>query len=271
MRNIITLLTDFGTEDEYAGVMKGVMLSVYPDAAIVDITHAIDPQDIVQAAYTLESAYKYFPKGTVHVVVVDPGVGSDRAVLAAKTDGYIFLAPDNGILTVLADEKGMDTIVRVENSAYFLKSVSQTFHGRDIFAPVAAHIAKGLEITELGTCLNETDIVRLSVPKAYLSDKGELVGTVISADRFGNLITNIDSKALEPFFKADMKKMPEFHIGKGKIAGLSRSYASVPKGTPLAILGSRGYLEISVNCGNAQNDFGVEKGDTVRIRNTLFF
>jgi S-adenosylmethionine hydrolase len=257
---LITLLTDFGTEDEYTGVMKGVILSIYPDVTIADITHAIAPQDIVQAAYLLESAYKYFPKRTIHTVVVDPGVGSERAILAVKTDGHIFLAPDNGILSLITDKQGSDTVIRVENSAYFLESVSQTFHGRDIFAPVAAHIAKGLDITELGTCLNETDIVRLSVSKPHLSNKGELVGTIVSADRFGNLITNIDSKALEPFFKA------EFHIGKGKIAGLSQAYASVAKGESLAILGSRGYLEISVNCGNAQKYFGVEKGDAVRIR-----
>jgi len=265
---MITLLTDFGTKDEFAGVMKGVILSVNPCATIVDITHHIDAQDVFQAAYIIQSAYKYFPKGTIHVVVVDPGVGSNRRILAAEIQGYIFLAPDNGVLTLAIDNEETGRIIHVENSEYFLKSVSNTFHGRDIFAPVAAHISKGLDIRRLGKPLSKKDLIRLDILKPYISDNNELIGVIISVDRFGNLITNIDSDCLESFCKADMGKNFVIHIGKDKITGLSQSYAGVKHHHPLAIISSRGYLEIAVNCGDAKSYFNVEKGDMVRINLT---
>ena len=211
--SIITLLTDFGIEDGYVGTIKGVILSVNPSAMIVDITHQIDPQDLIEAAYVIKSSYRYFPKGTVHVIVVDPGVGSDRAIVALEMMGHIFLAPDNGVLTLLLDEGRLDSITRVNNSQYFLEPLSQTFHGRDIFAPVGAHISKGVDLKKLGSGLNRNDLVHLSIRKPSISDEGELVGTIVSVDRFGNCITNIDLSCLEKFYKPGSEKNLVIAIG----------------------------------------------------------
>lgn len=147
--SIVTLLTDFGIEDAYVGTMKGVILSVNPSTVIIDITHHIEPQNLIRAAYIISSFYKYFPQGSVHIVVVDPGVGSDRAIIAVNVMKHIFLAPNNGVLTLLLDEDEIESIVRVENTRFFLKPVSQTFQGRDIFAPVGAYISKGIDIQTL--------------------------------------------------------------------------------------------------------------------------
>ncbi len=263
--SIITLISDFGVNDEYVGVMKGVILSINPAAIIVDITHHIEPQDLIHAAYIIKHSFKYFPEGTVHVVVVDPGVGSDRAIIALEMTGHIFLAPDNGTLTLLMDEGNIGSIVRVEDSRYFLESVSRTFHGRDIFAPVAAYLSKGIGIKALGVPINKIGLKRLFVEHASISDSGELVGAVVFIDRFGNLITNIDEKSLDKFCKACNKKRLEFRIGQNKIIGLSKSYESALPQNPLAIIGSRGYLEIAVNCGNARSYFMADRGDTVTV------
>ncbi|GBC61517.1 hypothetical protein DENIS_2479 [Desulfonema ishimotonii] len=261
---LITLLTDFGTRDEYAGVMKGVILSLNPSAVIVDITHHIDPQDIVQAGHALRASYRYFPGGTVHVAVVDPGVGGDRAIVAARAGDYRFLAPDNGILSLL-DAPEFDTVVRVENSRYFLDSVSQTFHGRDIFAPVAAHMAAGLDMERLGPPLSPDRLVRLERRGQFDPVRGEISGTVVSADRFGNLITDIDLRTLADFLASCGKSAFEIRVGSQRLRSLSRCYAQVAPQRPLAIAGSRGYLEIAVNCGSASRYFGVGKGDTVTV------
>ncbi|HUV51410.1 MAG TPA: SAM-dependent chlorinase/fluorinase [Anaerolineae bacterium] len=264
--SIITLITDFGVDDEYVGVIKGVILSINPAATIVDITHHIEPQDLIQAAYIIKHSFKYFPEGTVHVVVVDPGVGSERAIIALEVTGHIFLAPDNGVLTLLMDKANINSIVRVEESRYFLESVSPTFHGRDIFAPVAAHLSNGVEIKALGaTIINKAGLKKLFVEHASISDSGELVGVVVFIDRFGNLITNIDAKSLDKFCKSCKKERLEFRIGKKKIIGLSKTYENVLSQSPLAIIGSRGYLEIAVNCGNAKRYFMADRWDTVTV------
>jgi len=264
-RSIITLLTDFGVADEYVGVMKGVILSVNPSATIIDISHQIDPQDLVQAAYFIKSYHEYFPKGTVHVVVVDPGVGSDRAIIALEMKGYTYLVPDNGVLTLIMEGGNIDSIICVDNSSYFLGFVSQTFHGRDIFAPVAAQLSMGGEIKKLGTPIGQRDLVRLSVPKPFLADKNELVGTVVSIDHFGNLITNIDLNSLEMLYSSSQAKGLEIMIGESKITGLSKSYNRAKSQKPLAIIGSRAFLEIAVNGGSARRHFMAEKGDTIRV------
>ncbi len=264
--SIITLLTDFGTENVYVGVMKGVILSLNPSAVIVDICHDIDPQDVVEAAYLIKSSYRYFPERTVHVIVVDPGVGGDRAIVAIELTGHIFLAPDNGVLTLLIDEGEIDASVRVENTRYFLNSISQTFHGRDIFAPVAAHISKGVNIKKLGPPLDQQDLNRVSIPKPYLSNAGELAGKIISIDRFGNCISNLDVNCLKKFVKNGSEKKLEIKIGKTVIKNLSHSYTDEPPGDPLAIIGSFGYLEIALNCGNACRKLNVEKGDTITLK-----
>ena len=263
--SIITLLTDFGLEDAYVGIMKGVVLSVNPSAAIVDITHQVESFDLNQAAFTIKSSYRYFPEGSVHVVVVDPGVGSERAIIALKMKGHTFLAPDNGVLTLIIDEGDIETIVRVENSDYFLKTVSQTFHGRDIFAPVGAHISLGVDLKLLGRPVKKKDVVRLSIPEPFISEKNELVGTIVFIASFGNCITNIDLSRLESFYKAGAGKRLQIMIGQQKLDGLSGNYESVSPQSPLAIFGSFDYLEIAVNCGSARRYFGAQKGDTVRV------
>lgn len=264
--SIITLITDFGIEDAYVGVMKGVALSINSSATFVDITHHINPQDIVQAAYIIKSSYKYFPEGTVHMIVVDPGVGSERAIIALEMKGQFFLAPDNGVLTLLMDEGKIDSLARVENKRFFLKTISQTFHGRDIFAPVSANISQGIKIKELGPPLDRQELVHLTIQKPYTSKQGELVGTIVSIDHFGNITTNIDERCLKKFYITNQVKKLEILIGKHRIKGLSNSYSSVKRHHPLAIIGSFGYLEIALNQGNAGRYFEAEKGDTIFIK-----
>lgn len=263
--SIITLTTDFGLEDEYAGVMKGVILSIHPGANIVDITHHIHPQDLIEAAHTIETSYKYFPSGTVHIVVVDPGVGGERPIIALEKSGHFFLAPDNGVLSLLLDDMGIDSIVHVKNNRYFLKSVSQTFHGRDIFAPVGAHMSLGVRINDLGDVIEDDHVVRLDIKKPAQSGD-EISGQIISIDRFGNLITNIDGKHLANICRNGNHKPVEIRIGGKKIAGLSYSYENSKDQEPLAIVGSRGTLEIAVNKGSAQKYFMAKRGDIINVR-----
>jgi S-adenosylmethionine hydrolase len=262
---VITLITDFGDRDEYVGVMKGVILSVNPEARIVDITHQVEPQDVVQAAYLICASYPYFPPQTVHVAVVDPGVGSSRAILAGRCKGHLFLGPDNGILSLISDDNPWEELVEVRNRDYFLSPISRTFHGRDIFAPVAARLAGGLDIHKLGPVFDPRKMKRLHIEKPQWSDSGELRGTVIAIDRFGNLLTDITEELIpRPGTEGDCRI--EIRIGSTNISGLSACYDSVSQGIPLALIGSRGSLEISVNSGSARHYFGVEKGCKIRIK-----
>ena len=264
--SIITLLTDFGAKDVYVGVMKGAILSINPSAMVVDVCHYIDPQDLIEAAYLIKSSYSYFPKGTVHIIVVDPGVGGNRSIVAVKLSGHMFLAPDNGVLTLLMDEGDLDEIVRVENTRYFLNSISRTFHGRDIFAPVGSHISKGVPIEKFGPHLGMQDLTRLSIPKPYISNNNELIGTIISIDRFGNCISNIDENCLNKFVKNNAEKRLEIKTDKTVINRLSRTYSDVEPGCPLAVIGSFGFLEIALNCDNAGHRLNIEKGDTITLK-----
>ena len=264
--SIITLLSDFGVDDEYVGVMKGVILSIYPAVSIVDITHQIDPQDIAQAAYLIAASYRFFPRGTVHLIIVDPGVGGQRDILAVDHAGHVFIAPDNGVLTLLLNREKSDTMVRIRNADYFLKSVSATFHGRDIFAPIGAHIANGTGLKELGAKIDIEDIVHLEGLNCRLSESGELIGKIISVDRFGNLITNIDSKSLKTLRQKDAENRLQIHFSTHVISDLSDTYVSAAPGSPLALIGSRNYLEIAVNCGSAKRHFKAQKGDAVRVK-----
>jgi S-adenosylmethionine hydrolase len=264
--SIITILSDFGVHDEYVGVMKGVILSISPSVSIVDITHQIEPQNITQAAYLIPFSYRFFPEGTVHLIVVDPGVGSERDILALNHGGHFFIAPDNGVLTLLMNLEKSDTIVRVRNADYFLKPVSATFHGRDIFAPIGAHLANGVGLDELGVKTDIEDLVRLEGLNCQLTESGELVGKIISVDRFGNLITNIDSNSLANFRKTHPKNRLLIHISTHVITGLAVTYANVEPGSPLALIGSRNLLEIAVNGGCAKRHFKARTGDAVRVR-----
>lgn len=263
---VIALLTDFGLSDPYVGIMKGVILSICPPVSIVDISHDVDPQDIRAAAYLLDAAYPYFPENTVHTVVVDPGVGTGRAVVAVQSAGHYFLAPDNGVLTRVLEGSVLQHAVRIENPEYFIQPVSRTFHGRDIFAPVAAHMASGRPLDAFGPRISGEDMVQLEMPAAYFSEKGELVGSVITADRFGNLITNIPENLVQQLAAGADEKGLRVQVGPYEIKGLSASYQAVSPGDLLAIIGSRGYLEISVNRGDARAFCGVDKDAAIAVK-----
>ncbi len=265
MTGIITLTTDFGLEDEYVGVMKGVILSICPAATIVDITHGISPQNCIQAAYIIDAAYRYFPAGTIHLAVVDPGVGTGRTMAALRADGHVFLAPDNGVLSFLLQKDGIFA-VRLNRSEYFLKDVSTTFHGRDVFAPAAAHLAAGVDLEALGEPVDRGALMTLDLGRPRIGADGRLSGTVVWADRFGNLTTSIDAASLDAYLRSKPgSAQPVIRIGEYRIAGLSSAYADAEPGRALALIGSRGYLEISVNRGNAHKDLRINNHDPVFV------
>jgi S-adenosylmethionine hydrolase len=249
--SVISILSDFGTDDEYVGVMKGVLLSICPSVSIVDITHQIAPQDIHQAAYLIPSYYHFFPE--------------ERSILAVNHREHFFIAPDNGVLTLLLNAEKSDTIIRVDNSAYFLEPLSSTFHGRDIFAAVGAHLSCGTKLEALGARTDVKDIVRIKELNCRISQTGELIGKIVSIDHFGNLITNIDSISLAAFCQTSALKHPQIHIGAFVISGLSGRYTDAAPTAPLALIGSRNYLEIAVNGGNAKENLKAQKGDAVRL------
>jgi S-adenosylmethionine hydrolase len=254
---IITLLTDFGYSDPYAGIMKGVILEINPNVQVVDVSHGISPQNMNEAAYILKSAYPYFPRGTIHVVVVDPGVGSKRAVLAVQTDSYRFLAPDNGVLKYVFDKHPEAKVVRVTNPLYFLDPVSRTFHGRDIFAPTAAYWAKGISIEKMGEPCDSYIRGEVNHP---IKDIGTITGSIIYIDGFGNGITNISEAMIEN------KKNVRIKVNHKNIDRICLSYQDVAVGEPLALIGSQNTLEISVRNGNAQKQLNLHVGDTITIK-----
>ncbi len=263
--SIITLLTDFGTEDEYVGLMKGVILSINPSAAIVDITHQIAPQDIVQAAFSVHASYLYFPEGSVHLIVVDPGVGMRRDLLILKMRKHLFVAPDNGVLTLLLGETDITALVRLTNSNFYLNPVSRTFHGRDIIAPVGAHLSKGIDLRNMGEEVDPKYAVRLEDLRARTLENGGIIGKIVAIDHFGNLISNIESQKLAAVDVGGRKKRITIKIGSHLICGLSETYGSVAPQAPLALIGSRGYLEIALNQGSAGQFFNARPGDTVQV------
>ena len=246
-RPVISLLTDFGHQDPYVGVMKGVIASRCRDALVIDLCHEVEPQNVAQAAYLLHTSYGYFPEGTVHVIVVDPGVGSERRVICVQADGHLFLAPDNGVLGPVVDGARPDVAVEVSNADHFLANVSCTFHGRDVFAPTAAALASGVEPTQLGQCVES--MVTLDAPGPEVQPDGTLVGTIVHVDRFGNLVTDITEDALRQHCP-DLASAHVF-VGSASIRGVARCYSDVEVGGWVALMGSTGRLEISVNCGNA--------------------
>jgi S-adenosylmethionine hydrolase len=259
---LISLLTDFGTQDEYVGVIKGVILARNPKAMVVDISHAVAPQDVPGAAVMLRAAYPYFPQSTLHVVVVDPGVGSRRSIVAlALEDGPLFLAPDNGVLTAILLGARPKEVVRVENAAFFLDRVSRTFHGRDIFAPVAAAVAGGVPLRRLGPPMAPADLVRIELLAPRQDQANAVSGTIVGIDRFGNLITNIDAALLAAATHPHL----QVRIGAHRIQGLCTTYEAVAPHRAVALIGSRGTLEIAVNCGNAAQTLSVGKGAAVRV------
>ena len=255
MKHIVTLTTDFGIKDHYVGVMKGVMLSINPDILIVDITHQIPPQDIFSGAFTIRNFYRYFPQGTIHVAVIDPGVGSRRKPIALEADGYIFVGPDNGIFTFVCCESKSVKVFEISNPKYVLPNVSHTFHGRDIFAPTAARISLGASLEDLGERVKKT--VRITIKEPEIRS-GEIIGVFIYVDSFGNLISNIPAKLIKP--------KSRIYIGKRIIKGVSKFYAGVQEGELLAIAGSSGFLEISANQGRASDVIGNTAKTSMRLK-----
>ncbi len=258
---IITLLTDFGIKDACVGAMKGVILSSAPDARIVDICHNVRAHDIVAAASLLEDSYSFFPPGTIHVAVVDPGVGGDRAAIAIQTERYFFVGPDNGIFGPVLHRESLVEAVRLTNPSYHLPQVSATFHGRDIFAPVAAHLAKGIPLEHLGDDVGTFTRMDYPLPKR---DGAKLEAHVLRSDRFGNLITNLKRDAYDVWNPQGMPVRIQLSGGK-EILGLRKTYSDVPAQHALAYFGSSGRLEIGVNCGRAEDLFAVASGAPITL------
>lgn len=263
---IITLTTDFGTTDSYVGVMKGVILSIAPQARLIDISHEISPQNIQQAAYIVQSFYRYFPPGTIHLVIVDPGVGSARRAIALGAPGATFVAPDNGVLTYVwrdaIDRHGPAAcpVHELAEPRFWLARVSSTFHGRDLFAPTAAHLAGGVPLRAVGPRLPSLTEAELEQP-GHGRD-GELVGRIIHVDHFGNCITNITPAHLE---QAGLNDQVVVRIIDQRIAGLRHTFADGPLGALIALIGSTDRLELAVRNGSAAQTLGVGIGDIVRV------
>jgi hypothetical protein len=251
--SIISLTTDFGQADGYVGIMKGVILGISPETRLVDVSHDIAPGDIAGAAYVLARAIPYFPAGAIHLVVVDPGVGSARRPLLVQTSSALFVGPDNGVLTpALADPSAQAW--QLDRPEYWLDPVGSTFHGRDVFAPCAAHLARGLHPADLARPID--DPVRLSLPAPRRLADGGVEGAVVTVDHFGNLITNIAAEWLGP-------GPWRCRIAGREIAGPCGSYSDVAEGAPVALIGGSGALEVAVRNGNAARALGAGPGDVV--------
>ncbi len=252
--SIITLSTDFGLTDPYVGIMRGVILGINPDVRLVDLSHALSHHRLLEAAFVLNSAFSYFPGGTIHLAVVDPGVGGERRLIGIKGKDHIWIGPDNGLFTLVLKEQPKAKIIQLTNRAFFLKKISSTFHGRDMLAPVAAHLSLGIRLEEMGPPVS--DPVLLSLPEPEIK-KNRIIGQVLWADHFGNLITNISREALLPFLSGpSFKIMVESHI----ITALLQSYSQGRAGALMALIGSSGYLEIACNLGSAAEMVGFESG-----------
>ena len=256
---IVTLISDFGLQDEYAGVMKGVILTHAPEARIVDISHLIPPQSIRTATYLLIRSYRFFPAHTVHMVVVDPGVGSDRAILAMTADSHYFVGPDNGVFTPLFDHATNPAIYRATISHRLQRNISSTFHGRDILAPIAGQLAMGREISELGSKISAEQCLRLE--EAPCIRQGcTLQGEVIHIDAFGNLCTNIRRQDVSDFaIRHDIT----IEMKNGLVVPLKTTYADGIKGTILALYDSHDHLEIAMNQGHAAQHLSLAIGDKI--------
>ena len=259
-RPVIALLTDFGTLDHYAGTMKGVILGICPDVTFVDITHDIPAHDLLTASLELAASYKYFPAGTIFLVVVDPGVGSARRGIAADTGDYRFVAPDNGVLTAVLRDTPARRVVELTERRYARPTVSRTFEGRDRFAPAAAWLAKGVDLSALGRSAGA--VQQLSIPAPSVNDTA-IAGEVLRVDRFGNLVTNIDRKLFDKFTYANgVEIMAATH----RIGRVVATYAEAAVDEVCALFGSTDHLEIAVNAGNASDRLSLTRGAPILVR-----
>lgn len=257
----IAFLTDFGIRDWFVGAMKGVALGIAPNSQVVDITHHLEPGDIRSASFGLKSCHMFYPEGTVFVVVVDPGVGSTRKILCARGGGRYYVGPDNGVLSqALEDISGDISVWNITNDNYFLHPLSATFHGRDIFTPVGAHVAAGVHVSKMGSLID--DYIRLPLPSPLVKN-GSILGEIIYIDRFGNAFSNIDVNALSET-TAQTVYLPrhDIELPTGKY------YTAVDEHEPLGLINSEGYMEVAVNKGNAAKKFSLSIGDPVVVRTT---
>ncbi|HYE26199.1 MAG TPA: SAM-dependent chlorinase/fluorinase [Clostridia bacterium] len=258
---IITFTTDFGVTDPFVGTMHGVILSINPNAKIVDISHGVQSFDILDGAITIAQAYRYFPADTIHVVVVDPGVGSSRRPILAVTEKHVFIAPDNGVLSLVFEREERLSVRHITSEHYFLQPLSNTFHGRDIFSAVAGWMSKGVEPAKFGDEI--TDFARFSLPKPKIVDARTLKGVVLKVDKFGNLITNITAEDVPQLFAAAGPF--KITVGAAEATSVKTAYAEGATGEVFGIVGSMGYLEIAANRAVAAQLAKAGKGSEVQI------
>jgi S-adenosyl-L-methionine hydrolase (adenosine-forming) len=261
-QRMITLTTDFGLTEHYVGAMKGVIYSINPSVQLVDITNAVQSFDVLDGAIAISQAYTYFPKDTVHVVVVDPGVGGTRRPIIANAGQYMFVAPDNGVLSLVYEREERVTVRHITAEHYFHQPVSNTFHGRDIFAPVAAYLSKGVDAAKFGDEI--TDFVRFAAPKPKAVTASQWKGVVLKTDKFGNLVTNITPKDIPQLFDGSSNGF-KITVGKAEVTRLCSSYSQGTQGELFAIVGSAGFLEISSNKAAASRVAGADKGSEVAV------
>lgn len=256
---IITLSTDFGLADWFVGAMKGVILGLQPRAVLVDIAHQIPPGDIRAGAFALAASHRCFPRGTIHVAVADPGVGGGRRAIAVRTENYFFVGPDNGVLSLALARERVESVHCIVNARYLLHPVSATFHGRDVFAPVAAHLSKGVPVGQLGPAVH--DWIRLDWPAPRVM-KDSVRGEVLYIDGFGNAITNLDGQSMDALDKREC----QVWMGRKRLCGLGSCYQDARAGAPIAVPGSSGFLEIAINGGSAARAFRLKIGDPITLR-----
>lgn len=259
---IITLTTDFGYRDPFVGIMKGVILNINPLANIIDITHGISPQNIMEAAFTIEMSFASFPSKTIHVVVVDPGVGSVRRPILVITDHYYFIGPDNGIFSQIYNLSESLNVIHLTAEHYFMAQISSTFHGRDMFAPAAAWLSKGINVSNFGDPID--DYVNIPIPVPVMPTKNIIEGEVIYIDLFGNVITNIKTQKIDELLGS--KTEGKFRvIVKGSEAPLKNYYSEAADARLYSLINSFAYLELFVRKGNASSDFGITVGEKVGV------
>ena len=256
-QRFVTFTTDFGSSDHFVGTMKGVVYNINPAARIVDISHEVQSFDVLDGALTLAQAYSYFPGDTIHVVVVDPGVGSERRPILARSENYFFIAPDNGVLSLALEREKRVSVRHISSEHYFLRPVSQTFHGRDIFAAVAGWLSKDVEFSKFGDEIS--DYVRFRIPAPKTLEPGRTQGMILKIDKFGNLVTNITPQDIPALFDAQPPEL-KILVGKHEITSMRRFYAEGTPGEVFGILGSMGFLEISTNRGSAASTLQASKG-----------
>jgi len=261
-RPIITLTTDFGLNDHFIGTMKGVILSIEPEAEIVDISHSVQAFDVLDGALTISQAYSYFPTSTVHMVIVDPGVGTARRPLLVTSERHHFVAPDNGVLSLVYQKEERLSARHVTGEHYFLQPISNTFHARDVFSPIAAYLAKGVDPEKFGEEIK--DFVRFVAPKPKALNENTLRGVVLKVDRFGNLITTITPQDAPMLFTENLTGF-KIVVGQREITEIKNAYALGAPGEIFGILGSMGYLEVAANRGSAAQLLGVGKGTDVNV------